>query len=194
MANFKKTLAVAPIFLAFLFAGHSYSAKEADSQGYLGVRLMSVPQMLAVHLGLDENEGQMVINVVKDSPADKAGLRGGYKVEIIDNTPVRLGGDVIVNIDGMEVSNVTDISNYIANKKVGDVVDLTIIRDGKRLNTSATLEILPEMNGSEQLQIQPFPDTDSDQFNKYGQGKHMEELKKACIRNFNEDICNFLFR
>jgi len=172
----------------------SETLMKAEGQPSLGVTGIDVTPEIAKRMNLTEAKGFLVIDVNSNSPADKAGLRGGYKVEIINNTQIRLGGDVIVNIDGMEVSNVTDISNYIANKKEGDVVELTIIRDGKRLNTSATLEILPEINGSEQLQIQPFPDNDSDQFNKYGQGKHMEELKKECIRNFNEDICNFLFR
>ncbi|MFB5599197.1 MAG: trypsin-like peptidase domain-containing protein [Nitrososphaeraceae archaeon] len=172
----------------------SETLTKTEGQPSLGVTGIDVTPEIAEKMNLTEAKGFLVIDVNSNSPADKAGLRGGYKVEIINDTQVRLGGDIIVSIDGREINNATDISDYIANKKAGDVVDLSIIRDGKPLNISATLEILPDMNRSEDFQIQPFPDDDSDQLSPFGQGKNLEELKKECIRSFNENICNFLFR
>jgi C-terminal processing protease CtpA/Prc len=143
-------------------------------------------------MNLTEARGFLVIDVNSNGPADKAGIRGGYKVEIINNTQYRLGGDLIIGIDNQSVNSVSDITDYLKNKKEGDNVKLVILRDNKMINVQVTLEII-QRPLNELDQIPPFDELNPKDFDN-GQGDFPEELKKECMRNFNESICNFLFR
>ena len=95
---------------------------KADG-GWLGVRIMPVPAPLAAHLKTKDT-GVMVGNLVKDSPAHKAGLRR-Y--------------DVIVGMDGKAVENGPALVKGVGDHKAGDKVDLSIIRKGGKMTLQVTL-------------------------------------------------------
>ena len=78
------------------------------------------------------------------------------------------------------------------NKKEGDIVQLKILRDNKMTNVPVKLEII-QIPLDQQDKIPPFSD-DPEDFGGDDQGKFTEQLKKECLLNFNESICNFLFR
>ena len=158
----------------------------------LGITGIDVTPDIAKKMNLTEARGFLVIDVNSNGPADKAGIRGGYKVEIINNTQYRLGGDLIIGIDNQSVNSVSDITDYLKNKKEGDIVKLVILRDNKMINVQVTLEIIQKPL-NELDQIPPFDELNPKDFDN-GQGDFPEELKKECMRNFNESICNFLFR
>ena len=70
-----------------------------------------------------------------DGPADEAGLQGGdegpdAKIRF-QAGPVKIGGDMIVAVDGTELVGENDLSRLIAQKRPGETVTLTIIRDGE---------------------------------------------------------------
>ena len=155
----------------------------------LGITGVDVTPDIAKKMNLTEARGFLVIDVNFNGPADKAGIRGGYIVEIINNTQYRLGGDVIVGIDNQTINSVSDITNYLMNKKEGDIVKLKILRDNEILNVPVNLEIV-QRPLDQQEGVPPFNPKD------FGddQGKFTEQLKKECMMNFNESICNFLFR
>jgi serine protease Do len=154
----------------------------------LGITGVDVTPDIAKKMNLTEARGFLVIDVNSNGPADKAGIRGGYVVEIINNTQYRLGGDVIVGIDNKTINSVSDITDYLTNKKAGDIVNLKILRENKMVNVPVNLEIIKPLD--QQDQVLPFNPKD------FGddQGKFTEQLKKECMMNFNESICNFLFR
>lgn len=156
---------------------------------WLGITGVDVTPDIAKQMNLTEARGFLVIDVNSNGPADKAGIRGGYIVEIINNTQYRLGGDVIVGIDNKTIKSVSDITDYLMNKKEGDSVKLKIVRDNKILNVPVKLEII-QRPLDQQEEIPPVNPKD------FGddQGKFTEQLKKECMMNFNESICNFLFR
>ena len=164
------------------------SSSQHPSLGITGIDVM--PD-IAKKMNLTEARGFLVIDVNSNGPADKAGIRGGYTVEIINNTQYRLGGDVIIGIDNQTINSVSDITDYLKNKKVGDIVKLKILRDNKIINVPVNLEIIT-MPLDQPDEIPPFTDNPED----FGddQGKFTEQLKKECLLNFNESICNFLFR
>ncbi len=166
----------------------------ADSARHpsLGITGIDVTPDIAKKINLTEPRGFLVIDVNANGPADKAGIRGGYKVEIINNTQYRLGGDVIVGIDNQTVNSVSNITDYLKNKKEGDIVKLAVLRDNEMINISVTLEII-QRTLNELDQMPPFNELNPKDFDD-GQGKFYEELKKECMKNFNENICNFLFR
>jgi len=169
-------------------------AKGSYQHPWIGVTGVDVTPEIADAMNLTEAKGFLVIDVNSNSPADKAGIRGGYKVEIINNTQIRLGGDIIVGIDDIKINNVTDINKYLETKKEGEVVKIAIIREGKPLNISATLEILPEPELPENFKLEPFQDGEPKDFDGFGQGRYLEQLKRECLKHFNDSICNFLFR
>jgi serine protease Do len=96
-----------------------------------------------MNLNLTDSKGFLVTDVNANSPADKAGIQGGYKVEIIYNTPYTLGGDIIIGIDNKTIYTVQDIKNYINAKNEGDIVNLKVIRNGEIKNIDAKLKVLP---------------------------------------------------
>jgi membrane-associated protease RseP (regulator of RpoE activity) len=73
------------------------------------------------------------------SPATKAGLRGGYIISEINGTQVELGGDVIIKIDNSTIRNNQDIKKYLSTKISGDKVVITIVRDGTTMTKNLTL-------------------------------------------------------
>lgn len=95
------------------------------NRGYVGVVISTVDEITAKNVGLDKVEGVMVNDVIKDSPADKAGI------EI---------GDVILEIDGKSVNSSNQLQSVIAQKRVGDKVGINIWRDKKKITKTVKLE------------------------------------------------------
>ena len=109
----------------------------------------------ALGLSLEEAKGFLIIGVNEGSPADKAGIRGGDRVTNVNGREIRLGGDIVLKIDNQDVRKIEDILTYLEGQKhVGDIVQLTIVRDGKTQTVNATLTPRPGSNQSQQLQPQ----------------------------------------
>jgi len=85
---------------------------------------------------LGQNSGALVVNVVPDSPAAKAGLRPTRRDQ---EGQVRLG-DVILSVDGQEVKKASDLAKLLEKHKVGDKVKLEILRDGQKETVEVELE------------------------------------------------------
>lgn len=107
---------------------------------YLGMTSLSnVSLALQEALDLPRSTGVYVSDVVAGGPAEKAGLKGG-------TVPTQAagyykGGDLIVAVDGKTVKDFSEMFNYIVvNKDPGDVVVFTVIRDGKEVDVSLTIE------------------------------------------------------
>jgi S1-C subfamily serine protease len=105
---------------------------------------MDVIPEIADAMDLPEVSGALVIGVVPDSPADKAGLQGGNREIEIMGQPVTVGGDVIVRIDSYQVRRFDDILSYLGRRaEAGQGVDLTIIRDGRTQTVTVILGVRP---------------------------------------------------
>jgi S1-C subfamily serine protease len=114
------------------------------SHPWLGISGAPVTASLASQLGIPA-EGVYVVDVVSNSPAQKAGLRGAVR-SATERTAgqVPAGGDVVLAVDGRAVKRVEDISSYLDTKKPGDEVIVTIRRDGSTQDVKVTLEAWPE--------------------------------------------------
>ncbi len=116
---------------------------------WLGVSGTDLTPEIAEALNLKDTKGFLVIDIVADSPADKAGIRGGAKQVTVDGRQIRLGGDVITSIDDNPVRKIDDILIYIQREKsVGDEMVLSIIRDGQPMELTITLAERPNLSES----------------------------------------------
>jgi S1-C subfamily serine protease len=90
-------------------------------------------------------EGVMILEVVPGSPADDAELRGGQRIVRIGNTELPVGGDIIVAVNGEEITGWSDLNIYLdLNTRVGETIDLTILREGEEMTVPLTLAARPE--------------------------------------------------
>ncbi|MGI8834616.1 MAG: S1C family serine protease [Nitrososphaeraceae archaeon] len=112
---------------------------------WLGISGTDVTPEIAESLGFNESRGFLVTDITSGSPADKAGIRGGYKIDNINGREIALGGDIIVRIDNRTVTTLENILTYISNEKqAGDIVQLSILRDGMSSQANVTLGEIPQ--------------------------------------------------
>lgn len=112
---------------------------------YLGIEGMDVTPAIAEAMGLDPStRGCLIVDVVEGGPAEKAGLRGGTTEAIIDGSRVKVGGDIIIGVDGHAVRQFYDLVLYMErHKRPGDRAVLTILREGKTMDVEVILGARP---------------------------------------------------
>jgi len=105
----------------------------------LGVRTIPISPDLADELGLPVDYGLLIVQVIPGGSADQAGLRGGTERAYLGNTPITLGGDLIVAIDDQKVEDEQDLAQMMNNHRAGDTVKITIYRNKKKMDVSVAL-------------------------------------------------------
>ncbi len=101
--------------------------------------LLSISPEIAQEIGLPSDYGLLIQRVLPGGVAEHAGLRGGNQRMYEGNTPVMLGGDLIVGIDGQEIATAQDLSAVMNQHRAGDTVTLTIFRGRRRLDVKIQL-------------------------------------------------------
>ena len=119
-------------------------AAELITQGHvsravLGIEGRAIWPDLAEALSLPVQQGLLVERVVTGGPAAKAGIRGGNRSVLAGLQELRIGGDVLIAINGKTVTNQNDLNLMLNRSQPGDMVTLTILRDGKKMNVPVTL-------------------------------------------------------
>lgn len=107
---------------------------EAGKKLLLGVQLQNIDDDLRKRLKLGDAHGVLVAEVIAKSPAEKAGVKAE---------------DVIVEADGKKSEQPTDLTGLIAGKKAGDSIKLKLIRAGKPIELSVTLEAVAAPTGAQ---------------------------------------------
>lgn len=102
-----------------------------SGSGYLGVQLHQMDKDLAKYFGVAEKEGALILHVVEESPAEKAGLKAG---------------DVIVAIGKQEVTAPEDVRELLSDKEKGDKVDISVVRHKKKTRIKAELGHGPKLH------------------------------------------------
>ncbi|HEX9388810.1 MAG TPA: trypsin-like peptidase domain-containing protein [Anaerolineales bacterium] len=122
---------------------------------WLGISGTSLIPDLAKAMNLDLSQrGALVEEVMPNSPAEKAGLRGSNQQTTIEGQTVNVGGDVITAIDNQKVLQMDELIAYLAGStKVDQKVTLTILRDGIQQNLDVTLAARP--SAEEQANANP---------------------------------------
>ena len=88
-------------------------------------------------------QGLVIDSVVPDSAADKAGLRAGNRTVIVGGESWRLGGDIIVAVEGERVRTPERLRSIIARKRPGDKIDVEVYRADRRLRLTVELGRAP---------------------------------------------------
>jgi len=112
---------------------------------WLGISGAKLTPNLTELFGLPRNyKGVLIDNVVKNGPADKAGLKG-MVIQVDNNGNQRIiNKDILIGVDNTSVSRIDDVISYLdIHKKVGDDLKLTVNRDGQILNLTTTLTPRP---------------------------------------------------
>ncbi len=116
------------------------SGKKIVPAGRLGVSIVDyLPGDFAQRLNLPSSGGILLDRVQTGSPAQRAGLRGATREMIVGNYQVPVGGDLITAIDGKPVKDKQAIERAISSKHAGDLLTLTLFRDGHSMDVKVTL-------------------------------------------------------
>jgi S1-C subfamily serine protease len=114
---------------------------------WLGIEQLGyeITAALAERLSLPAQRGLLVARLYSDSPADRAGVRGAQREITSGNRRYLVGGDILTAVDGRPLARWEDLSAYLEEQTaIGQTVQLTILRDGREMTLSATLEDTPE--------------------------------------------------
>jgi serine protease Do len=103
--------------------------KGEVTRGWLGVGIQDITPELAEYYGLQSQKGVLVTQVFEGDPADKAGIKAN---------------DIIISVDGKEISTARELSGMIANIPVGDKTRLKLLRGSKERTVTATLGNQPK--------------------------------------------------
>lgn len=136
---------------------------EAVQRGYLGVGIQQLTDEMAESLGLPEDRGEIVSRVEPGEAAARAGIQQG---------------DVIIEVDGQEVTPDRTLSYIVANLDVGATVPVILVRDGERMRVNVTIGERPsERELLERIQ----PDDDEEDFDEPQKGEETDESSQATL-------------
>ena len=99
------------------------------TRGWLGVTIQDLNDELAKSFKIPAKEGVLVSGVIKESPAEKAGIKKA---------------DIIISFNGQKVSNSAELRSFVARTEPGKNVNLTVLRNGKEITLALTIGKLSE--------------------------------------------------
>ncbi len=102
---------------------------QTIERGWLGVKIQHVTKEIADSLGMESGHGALVADVVKDSPAARAGVRQG---------------DVILSYNGQDIMEMRDLPRMVAGTEVGHDAQIIVLRGGDKKELSVTIAKLDE--------------------------------------------------
>src|SRR5258706_5652277 len=105
------------------------TGKGKVTRGWLGVSIQNVTPDIASSLGLERSRGALVAEVLKEGPAERAGIKVG---------------DVIVEFDGSEIKDSTDLPALVGRTKPGKQASVKVLRDKKEVSIPVTITELKE--------------------------------------------------
>lgn len=176
----------------------------------LGITGINVTPEIALQINVPSNivdggeKGFLVIDVLRNSSAEDAGIRGGYISSNINGNQIELGGDIIIGIENVTIGSVEDIRKALSTKQVGDTVQLTVYRDNRTVEIPVTLK-----EGSESDQVEsilppsspfspsPSPNIPRDDspfqqpFNPFKDFSN--DIYNQCVEIAGKDACDRLF-
>lgn len=116
------------------------------SRGWLGVAIQGISQELAESFGLDRPVGALVSSVIKNSPAEKAGLQSG---------------DIILSFNGKKVDKSTSLPPLVGRVRAGEKAEVELLRNGKQQKLTV---LIGELDAGNKVVQNDKPDRDGKGF------------------------------
>ena len=107
-----------------LHVAHSLIDHGSVTRGWMGVSVQDLTPEMAESFKLDSAKGALIADVIKGGPAEAAGVKRG---------------DVVVKWDGKEIEDMSSLRNVVAATKIGEKVDVVVMRDGKEKTLQLTV-------------------------------------------------------
>lgn len=111
-------------------------------RAYLGILGRTIDESLR-SFDVPASRGVLVQSVTDGSPAQQSGIRGGRERTKLRGEALTLGGDVILRIDGEDVTSMEEITRLLEGRKPGDSVEIDLLRDGQRQKVRVLLADRP---------------------------------------------------
>jgi serine protease Do len=171
----------------------SLIATGSYTHPYLGVLGTNVTPEIAAELGLQEATGFLVTDVTAGSPADIAGIHAGSTLTDTNQREIPLGGDIILQIDDKKVRKIDDILTYLEREKeVGDIVQLTVLRNGVTEKIPVTLGARPSLQEFPVAQTPSGAETPTP--GKLPEKSPYSDLYTQCVNLAGKQVCDFIFQ
>jgi serine protease Do len=139
------------------------------TRGWLGITIQEITPEIAHKFGLRQSGGALVSDVVRGSPAHRAGI---------------MRGDVILEFDGKEIKDVATLRNMVAQSKIGLQVDIKVLRGDREVTLKATIMELPAEVGD----IVPSSSRGMDMGNNAISGITVMDLNTAIRKQLGIDM------
>ncbi|MCD6324751.1 trypsin-like peptidase domain-containing protein [Candidatus Bathyarchaeota archaeon] len=124
--------------LPYLIKGEKYP------HPWLGVRGIDMSYEIAKAMNVNVTYGWLIVEVLPNSPAEKAGLKGGTQTAFVEGLRVKIGGDIIIMMNGTRIRNGDDLSTYLErNTRPGQKIQVTVIRSGQEVKVILELGVRP---------------------------------------------------
>jgi S1-C subfamily serine protease len=120
-------------------AANDLITKGRVRRATLGVEGRGLWPGLAEALDLPVQQGVLVERVDPGGPAAQAGIRGGNKVVLAGLQELHIGGDVVVAVDGKEITSQMELNLLLNRAEPGNTVTVTIVRNGKKIDVPVKL-------------------------------------------------------
>lgn len=116
----------------------------AVQRGWIDIVPVQLFPELVRYADLPVTEGILISRIISGGNAEKAGFRGGEKPVRYGRSTIYLGGDIIVEIDGMPVERLVDLYGALEDNKPGDRVKVVVMRRKKKVELDVDLSERPE--------------------------------------------------
>jgi S1-C subfamily serine protease len=121
-----------------------YQAGRVTERPKLGVSTVYVAGDLARALRLPREGGLLIQGIQRGGSAAAAGLRGPKEAVQVGNYELYIGGDLIMELDGQRADQEDSLARLLANKRVGDTIELTVFRSEKKMKVPVKLIQAPD--------------------------------------------------
>lgn len=118
-------------------------SKGYVSHPWLGIAGQDITPEVAQSLNLPISHGILISQVIKRSPAERAGLRGGRAPAQVHNQRLIIGGDLITQVEGKEIKGMEALTDLVEGKGPGDKLRFTILRGRELLDLEVILQEWP---------------------------------------------------
>jgi len=109
------------------------------SRGWLDIVPVQLSQSIVDYAGLKVSKGLLVSQVVPGGKAESAGLKGGTTQVLYGSSVIYLGGDIITEVNGVEIEEYSDLFTALSNTRPGEKVSVVVNRNGSTVKLNIEL-------------------------------------------------------